>query len=53
MAGPDPVVCPHASQASDNYLDDDHPNDEDEHLEYADQERSPYPIPNGVLGPMA
>jgi hypothetical protein len=43
MAGQDPVVCPSASQTSDNDLDDEHPMDEDERLDFADQEPLPSP----------
>ncbi len=38
IAGQDPVVHPPACQNSDNDLDDEHPMDEDERLEFADQE---------------
>jgi hypothetical protein len=54
MAGQGPVVHPPARQVSDNDLDDEleHPMDEDEGLDFADQEPLPYPTPTGVLGPM-
>ncbi len=45
MAGPDPVVCrPPAHQNPDNDLDDEHPMDEDECLDFADQEPLPFPF---------
>jgi hypothetical protein len=34
-------------------LDGEHPMDEDEHLDYADQEPFPFPTSNAELGPMA
>ncbi len=43
MTGPDPVVRSPASTNPDNYLDDEHLMDEDEHLDFADQEPLPSP----------
>ena len=57
MAGPDPVLRPHAashaSQASDNDLDADRPMDQDELLDYADQGPLPFPTATAVPGPLA
>jgi hypothetical protein len=52
-AGPVPVARPPARQDPDNDLDDEHPMDEDERLDYADQEPFPFPTSTGELGPMA
>ncbi len=52
MAGPDPVLCLPARQASDNNLDEVCPMDEGERLDYADQEPLPFPTPTEALGPM-
>ncbi len=45
MAGPDPVVRPPDSHASDNDLDDDSSIDEDKLLDFADQEPLPFSTP--------
>jgi hypothetical protein len=50
MAGQDPVVRPPASQDPKYDLDDEHPMDEDECLDFV-QEPLPSPTPTGVLGP--
>jgi hypothetical protein len=52
-AGPVPVAHPPACQDPNNDLDDEHPMDEDERLDYADQEPFPFPTSTGELGPMA
>ncbi len=51
MAGQDPVVCPPARQDPKYDLDDEHPMDEDECLDFANQEPLPSPTQTGVLGP--
>jgi hypothetical protein len=43
MTGPDPVIPIPASQTLNNDLADEHPMDEDEHLDFADQESLPSP----------
>ena len=48
MAGQDPVVRPHASQASDIDFDADSPMDQDEFLDYADQGQLPFPTAAAV-----
>ena len=55
MAGPDPVVCPHASQlkAFKYDLDADRPMDQDELLDYADQGSLPFPTTTAVQGLLA
>ena len=50
MTGPDHVLRPHASQAFDNDLDADHPMDQDELLDYADQGPLPSPTATAVPG---
>ncbi len=53
-AGPVPIARPPARQDPDsNDFDDEHPMDEDERLDYADQEPFPFPTSTGELGPMA
>ncbi len=52
-AGQVSVVRPPAQQDSDNDLDDEHPMDQDEHLDYTDQEPLPLLTSTGELGPMA
>ncbi len=47
------VARPPARQDSNNYLDDEHPMDGDECLDYADQEHLPFPTSTGELGLMA
>ncbi len=51
MAGQDPVVRAPARQDPKYDLDDEHPMDEDECLDFANQEPLPSPTPTGVLGP--
>ena len=53
MTGPVPVLRPHASQAFDNDLDADHPMDQDELLDCADQGPLPSPTATAVPGPLA
>jgi hypothetical protein len=43
MAGPDPVVWGPARQKLNNDWNDEHPMDEDELLDFADQEPLPSP----------
>ncbi len=43
LRGPDPVVSIPASQTLNNDLVDEHPMDEDERLDFADQEPLPSP----------
>ncbi len=43
LAGQDPAVCSPARQNPNNDLDDEHPINEDELLDFADQE--PFPSP--------
>jgi hypothetical protein len=45
--------APPPSQDPDNDLDDEHPIDEDECFDIADQEPLPSPTLTGVLGPIA
>jgi hypothetical protein len=52
-AGPVPVARPPAPQDLDNDLDDEHPMDEDELLDYADKKPFPFPTSTGELGSMA
>ena len=53
MAGPDPVMRPHASQATANDLDADHPMDQDKLHDNADQGPLPFPTATAVPGPLA
>jgi hypothetical protein len=43
--GPDPVMCIPAHQHPNNDLVDEHPMDEDEHLDFGDQGPLPSPTP--------
>jgi hypothetical protein len=43
MTEPDPFVCISASQSLNNELVDEHPMNEDAHLDFADQEPLPSP----------
>ncbi len=45
MAGPDPVVRSPACQNTNNDLDDGHPMNEDEHLDFAQADQQPFPSP--------
>ena len=53
IAGPDPGVRPRDSHASFNDLDADHPMNQDELLDFADQGSSPFPSATAEPGPLA
>jgi hypothetical protein len=51
MTGPDSFVHISARPKPNNYLVDERPMDEDEHLDFADQEPLPSPTPSMVVSP--